>query len=549
MQKLNKPLTLSISILILIALSACQNSNSTLQQLDSTNTKSQSNLVTSNNSQEEYPWLAALISEYLEGSVKINLSPTLLSIDVNDSYDFQVSLVGAENNNIYWEITGGTVATNTTQPRYTAPSESGIYTITVVSEEDPNQKASATIIVKSFNEPNNWTSLPNWFTYQGNESHTGYVPVTLDPQKFIVRWVKNFADNGSGLKSVADGNNQVFVTYDGSYSSGARELKLYALNAWTGAENWNIDFTSRDSVNPPAYADGKVYVVTGGHQNSFLWGFDENNGTPILRSPYNNQWSTYPAPTPYGDNIYMSGGSYGGSYAFNGSSGDELWFNADDTLYNESWTPIVDENYTYHYTTGFHYVASENITYSVGVLKAINRLTGLTEFSIPNLQSDGSVNYNSATKTDTNHIIAITDYNDQSLISSSLVNFDVQNRTIAWQHNGSYTGQPSYANNTVYAINGGNLQARSVETGALEWQWIPLEGTLSGNILVTDNLVFVGLESSNSYETPHKTIAIDLNTREVVWEVPMVGDLALANEGILYIKSLFTNDLVAIDVR
>jgi hypothetical protein len=34
-----------------------------------------------------------------------------------------------------------------------------------------------------------WPGVPGWVTYQGNISHTGFVPVTLDPSRFAYRWV------------------------------------------------------------------------------------------------------------------------------------------------------------------------------------------------------------------------------------------------------------------------------------------------------------------------------------------------------------------------
>ena len=29
---------------------------------------------------------------------------------------------------------------------------------------------------------------PEWATFQGNAAHTGYVPVTIDPNQFATRW-------------------------------------------------------------------------------------------------------------------------------------------------------------------------------------------------------------------------------------------------------------------------------------------------------------------------------------------------------------------------
>ena len=58
---------------------------------------------------------------------------------------------------------------------------------------------------------------------------------------------------------------------------------------------------------------------------------------------------------------------------------------------------------------------------------------------------------------------------------------------IAWSSTASFTGQPSYANGIVYAINGGSLDAVNESTGQIAWTWSPPSGSLTGTMIVTNN--------------------------------------------------------------
>ena len=96
------------------------------------------------------------------------------------------------------------------------------------------------------------------------------------------------------------------------------------------------------SVNPPAYANGKVYIQTGKGTSSpppYLTAYNGKSGTMVFQSTFAAQWENYLAPTPYGGNIYINGGYYGGMYSFNGSSGSQNWF-ANVPQY-DGWTPAM----------------------------------------------------------------------------------------------------------------------------------------------------------------------------------------------------------------
>src|SRR6185312_7839642 len=55
-----------------------------------------------------------------------------------------------------------------------------------------------------------WTGAVEWTTYQGNASHTGYNPVSMDTHVFQELWTK--AVSSAALNPVTAGQGQVFVT-------------------------------------------------------------------------------------------------------------------------------------------------------------------------------------------------------------------------------------------------------------------------------------------------------------------------------------------------
>ena len=98
-----------------------------------------------------------------------------------------------------------------------------------------------------------------WPMYQANPSHTGFIPVSLDPTKFSLRWQKELGS--LALNPVTAAGGRVFVSEYG-YSD-FNGPSLYALDAISGNTIWSQDFGNVFSVNPPSCYDGKVYIQTG----------------------------------------------------------------------------------------------------------------------------------------------------------------------------------------------------------------------------------------------------------------------------------------------
>ena len=108
---------------------------------------------------------------------------------------------------------------------------------------------------------------------------------------------------------------------------------------------------------------------------------------------------------------------------------------------------------------------------------------------------------------------------------------------IAWSSAASYTGQPSYANGTIYAINGGILNAVSESTGNIVWTWTPPSGSLTGTMIVTNNELFAS--------TGGATYAINLKSHQQDWSYPDGGALALSENKLFITDS--SGNLTAIN--
>lgn len=356
-------------------------------------------------------------------------------------------------------------------------------------------------------------SVPAWTTYQANASHDGYMPVTLNPKNFSLLWQKSLGTYALNPVTAADGN--VFVSQQGRFNSGAG---LHVLDANTGEEEWSTTFGSVNSVNPPAYADGKVYIQTGKGTSSpppYLSAFDANTGATVFQSQFGAQWEGYYAPTPYAGNIYINGGYYGGAYAFNGTTGAQQWY-AGLPQYDD-WTPAVDQNYVYAYVGDY-----------TPALYVLDRATGAQAYRIddPNFSWSGWSMNLAPVLGGANDVLAIQ--------NRRLISFDLANRNIRWEISRSFSGQPSVAGGVIYAIDGGVLTALNETTGQTVWTW---GSGLSGTLIITKSHVLVGSTST--------TYAVDLATHQATWSYGAGGQLALS-QNTLYIANS-SGTLTALD--
>ena len=375
-----------------------------------------------------------------------------------------------------------------------------------------------------------WTDVADWSTFQGNASHNGYVPANLNPDRFSLRW----KTGPLGIKDASFyGYNTTLVAANGLFYA-ASDNRLKARKEFDGSVVWSIDVSDLQypSVNPPAVADGIVYMAAGQQSSTFMFGFDAATGTVRFKSPMSSQWETYLAPTPFGGAIYTNAGSYGGLYAFN-SAGVRLFTGA--LSQTSMWSPSVDA------TSAYAYVGDS--------LTIFDRKTGAVSSRIADPQASNYVyQVNGAAVLGAPGTAYAAHYANAFLnggaMGNSLLKFDTAKGFIDWRISGNYPVTPAYASGVLYAPNTNpyRIEARTETDGALRWSWTSPglgDRTWENEPIVTKNLLFAS--------TGKTTYAIDLSSHKVVWSYPAAGKLALTQSGILYIQN--NEALVAINVK
>ena len=189
-----------------------------------------------------------------------------------------------------------------------------------------------------------WPTVPDWNMFQGNAAHTGYVPVSIDPNSISTRWqgptLNNTAGYNGAAQTLTTNAGRLFIAYDNT---------LYALKEHDASQLWTQGFgwLPFPSANPPAVGNGMVFIAVGQQSSTFLHAFDEVDGSLKFTSAMNSQWENYLAPTIGPNGVYTNAGTYGGLYGFS-FSGQQLFFASMDQ--QSMWTPAVDDDRVYAYT-------------------------------------------------------------------------------------------------------------------------------------------------------------------------------------------------------
>lgn len=353
-----------------------------------------------------------------------------------------------------------------------------------------------------------------WTTYQGNAAHTGYVPLNLDVGKFRKVW-ESVLKEGVSLQQVTAADGMVFVSQDGYFTG----QDFIVVNALDGKTKWQLTFNDIYSVNPAAYDDGKVYFQTVNNDgDTWLRAYEAATGSPIFQAPFGAQWENYSAPTIVDHTVYMNGGSYGGMYAFAGSTGREKWFN-DNLPQVDGWTPAVDGKYAY--------------TYLDNTLSFVKRSTGELAGTI-----EGAPFNRKMLSARGQSVVLGSQHDALGFGNNRLTSFDLKAGTVRWTRDEGFNSQPALASGMIYVVRNGTFAVLSERSGKQLWMWSTPNDTLDGPVIVTNSHAFVASENS--------TFAIDLNTHQMVWSYPLGGALSLS-DGTLYIASR-TGHLAAINV-
>ncbi|MEO8056440.1 MAG: PQQ-binding-like beta-propeller repeat protein, partial [Acidobacteriota bacterium] len=364
----------------------------------------------------------------------------------------------------------------------------------------------------------------SWPMYQANASHTGYMPVSLEPGQFYARWSKGIGVVPGGTLSVnpvAAGDGRVYASLRIYFNV---VTQLFALSTTDGSTLWSKDFGDLFSVNPPSYVNGIVYLQTCNHTpDTWLWAFDGGSGAKLFQVPHTAQWERYYAPTVVDGRVYVNGGYYGGMYGFRGSNGEQLWF-ANDLPFYDEWAPAVDGSRAYAYLG----------SYAPGLY--IKKLVDGTDAEPVSFIPDPDFEWNGWSMDQApvlggaGEVLAI---NPGTFQPGRVIAFDPSSGTIAWQLKDKYTGQPSVAGGRIYVVNNGGLSVLDESLHTLLWSWMPppppvaSKRTITQPMIVTDTHVLVSTEDM--------VYAIDLTTHDALWSFAAPNAKLAIADGTLFV--------------
>lgn len=358
-------------------------------------------------------------------------------------------------------------------------------------------------------------AFPVWNTFQGNNSRTGFVPVTVDTTDFSSRWQAMFghqSDSSPVHAQGAAGDGFIFV------STGNR------LVAWRAHSNYELWDHLISANTPPVYADGRVYAASNDYGKNALWTLDAATGTRLSKHSLADLWSQYHAPTLVDGALLFAGAETGGIYSVDASTGQTNWWNS---LQNKVVSaPTVSDDQVFVLTGD-----------PDARLTVIDRRTGelvaaIADEAVMESTDQESLISQSAPVHDGDSVVAI--YRER------IIHFDVKNQRKAWSVDGAFSGQPVIAGDRVYAMNAGKIDAYDLATGALIKTFSGATA-YTGNFLITKNLLFVfgKLAPEVSGTDIYKSAVVDLHavelaTADVLWtRKTSSGAMFMADDALL----------------
>ena len=337
-----------------------------------------------------------------------------------------------------------------------------------------------------------------WQMFGSDPQHTGNNPTETGkpPSDRVV--VRAAVERGALPAVVEDG--RAFTSYGGEFGATA---PVVVVSVSDGSPIWTYNFGAVDSVGHPAVVDGAVYLETnhGTEGSSELWSINATLGTVTWSAPFGSQWESFWAPIVVDGNVYMDGGEYGGLYAFNASTGGQVFFD-DSVGQYDSWSPAFFGGAVY--------------TFVAGAFVAHDPLTGNAIWSGSTVWNWTGYSMNTAPVFGPSLGYVISPPN--------VVAFDPVKQAVAWTANATYSGTPAVAGGIVFAISNGILNALDETSGSILW-------TFAGDT----SLLFPPV-TANGYAYVSSTAnvyAVDFTTHASVWSAPVGGWLSIASGRLL----------------
>jgi hypothetical protein len=314
-------------------------------------------------------------------------------------------------------------------------------------------------------------NLPgDWPTFGNGPAHMGYFPGRLNGCPFVFKWKTPVPANI--ISQPAIGGGRVYVSAR-SFSLSDPTLTLRALDAATGQPLWTNVISSTDTVSPPTYDSGAVYMQRISVNPSYIHSFDAATGNTNWSTPFDSQSFQYMAPVVGGGRVFADIGHVHGLGSFDQVSGTQQWFVVWSGFTFEQWAPA--------YYNGKVYTWNNNFTER-------NPVNGAVNWSVSNgLSGDAS-----------RRTVAIADQRAY-FIGDKLYCVNLATKTNEWAVSGGFNWTPAVANGIVYAISNQYVSAFTTN-GVFVRQFGPtsLHGEHYGPLIVTDD-VLIAVSTTGVY--------------------------------------------------
>ena len=355
----------------------------------------------------------------------------------------------------------------------------------------------------------------DWPTQGGDMGRSGSVSGSIATRRLQVAWEAPLP--GIPLSPAVVGGRVYSTEYNGG---------ITCYDARTGALIWRRNLTSAFSVTPPTVAGGRVFFTRFYSDTSEAMALNAADGATIWSSPVLSQWESYGAPCVVGGRVFSGGGTLGGLYGFNQTTGAQLFFNAA--------LPQVD---------GWMASAASGglLTWIKGTLRQHNVTTGIVEKSVV-LDS----NFPSYQKNIWAAVAAA-----RVVVVSSIGVFSVDPITLATQWSAlgmGFSGSPVMQGDSVFVASSTGIRRLAASTGALLASSPDLGGFLSYNsLVVADDAVVVSVSGSSYDSTSGSTWILDRSTLALRQRLPFGGAVAVA-DGALFVADQSPARLLRLDL-
>ena len=384
---------------------------------------------------------------------------------------------------------------------------SGIDWFTYAANDGYDNSTETTVYVSVLASPSGGAvSLP-WSTQGGNFQRTGLIPGDLRVDNPVQIWQNYY---GRRMNPVVISGSQVFMSV-----VGGTDTFLTALELDSGLESWRYNFINGNSTNPPSVANGAVYIQRGNHSSdSQLFSIDSSSGNEIWQSPFQQQWASYYAPVIADGKVFIPGGSYGGIYGYNQSTGAQLFFQGGHNY--DDRAPAYSNGKLYTWVAGYF---NEYDADSGDLLRTLNLdwyWHGYDMRTMPVIS--GNFGFVIGTYANRKSKLKVVDLNNFSLLWQS------EELNYPWD-NGIVLGTPAVSGQYVYVINDNSVYRYNFLTGIKDKTYDAPQELLRTQPIISNDKVIVS-SSDNTY-------IFDLDSGSLLSTLNTGGNVSLSGDKLI----------------